>query len=127
MLGFYEKRKLQRFLYSRYLLAFMVLPIGFLAYAAYNAFDGERETRARRVALEEELAALDARTVSLEEDITRLEDPYGIEAELRQRYDVGWEGEQAIVLVKEEVEEEQPMSDAPEPEVGWWERVWAKF
>lgn len=127
MIGFHEKRKLQRFLHSPYFLVFLVVPVCLLVYAAYNAFAAERETRMHRVELEEQLMALEARAEALEADIARLEDPYGIEAELRHRYDVGWEGEESIVLIDEEVDEEEPVLVPSEEESSWWAKVWAKF
>jgi cell division protein FtsB len=117
MLEFYEKRRLKKWLHSKPFLLFMVLPIGFMAYAAYNAYEVERATNDRRIELLADLNRLEGRTAILERDIARLEDPRDIEAALRQRYQVGREGEEVIILVEEEpaitetpllLEEERP-------------------
>jgi len=101
MLGFYEKRKLKTLLYSRAILVLMLLLVGGMAYAAHGAYKKERETNERRMELAAQLAALEERAAELEHDIVTLEDPRGIEAELRRRYEVGFEGEEAIVFVEE--------------------------
>ncbi|MBP9760478.1 MAG: hypothetical protein KBD24_03910 [Candidatus Pacebacteria bacterium] len=126
MFDFHEKRKLQHFLHSRYFLAFMCLPVGFLSYAAYNAYTAERESHMRRVELQAELATLETRAKTLEDNIARLEDPYGIEAELRQRYEVGREGEEAIVLVEQKSSTVTPES-VPVKKPSAWEKVLGWF
>lgn len=113
MLEFYEKRRLRKWLHSKPFLLFMLLPIGFMMYAAHNAYEVERATNERRIELLADLNRLEGRTAILERDIARLEDPRDIEAALRQRYQVGREGEEVIILV----EEEPVISEIPvEPE-----------
>lgn len=102
MLEFYEKRRLKKWLRSKPFLLFMLVPIGFMAYAAHNAYEVERAANERRVELLADLNRLEGRTSVLERDIARLEDPRDIEAALRQRYQVGREGEEVIILVEEE-------------------------
>jgi len=102
MLGFHEKRRLRSWLQSKTFLAFLLVPIGFLAAAAYNAYETEQATSERREELAAQLARLTERAEKLQVDIAELEDPRGIEAALRQRYEVGKEGEQVVVLVEEE-------------------------
>jgi cell division protein FtsB len=75
-----------------------------MAYAALNAYEQREEAIARRSVLSDELGRLEARAGSLTEDISRLEDPRGIETELRRRYDVGKEGEEVIVFIEREQE-----------------------
>jgi len=62
------------------------------------------------MALEEELAEVEARNAMLEANIARLNNPREIEEELRKRYDVGREGEEVVVLVEEE---EKPHDTTP--------------
>ena len=127
MLEFHEKRKLVQFLHNKYFLGFLLIPIGFLSYVAHNAYEAERDTYERRVALEAQLAALDERSAVLEQDIAELADPYGIEAELRRRYDVGHEGEETIILVEGEADEVYPNEEMVPEDIeegqGWWRRV----
>jgi len=121
MFGFHEKRKFKSILYSKAFLVFMCIPIGFMSYAAYNAYERERETSMLRQELANELVALEKRSGELEKNIENLEDPRGIETELRSRYDVGWEGEEVIILVEEE-SATQTLSILPEPKPNIWHR-----
>lgn len=77
-----------------------------------------QKTIERSAELSANLSALDVRAKELENAIKILEDPYGIESELRNRYEVGWEGEEVIVLVEEEV----PLNEKAEEieEQGFW-------
>ncbi|KKS35469.1 MAG: hypothetical protein UU98_C0035G0002 [Parcubacteria group bacterium GW2011_GWD2_42_14] len=121
MFGFHEKRKFKSFLYSKAFLVFMCIPIGLMSYAAYNAYERERETNMLRQELANELVALEKRSGELEKNIENLEDPRGIEFELRSRYDVGWEGEEVIILVEDETST-QTLPVLPESKTNVWHR-----
>ena len=97
--------------------------IGGGLYAAVNAYNVQQRATLMRVELEEELSHLELRENSLEEDITRLEDPRGIEAELRRRYDVAKEGEEVVVLIEEESQDEPEQVVPAEDDVGIIEKI----
>jgi cell division protein FtsB len=122
MFEFHEKRKFKSLLYSKPFLIGMCIPIAFLSVAAYKAYERKEETSAKREELSANLMMLQQRAEELEKDIERLDDPRGIEAELRSRYEVGWEGEEVIVLVEEE-KRSLKESDTQEEEVGFWKRL----
>jgi len=115
MLGFHEKRKLARIFYSKGTALVLFAILGGAVYAAINAYYVEQRAVQKRVELEKELQLLQVRAEGLEQDIVRLEDPRGIEAELRRRYDVAKEGEEVIVLIEEEIEPEQVPSGEAQP------------
>ena len=95
-----------------------------MAYAAHNAYEVERSAHERRIALTADLSRLEVRTATLERDIARLEDPRDIEAALRQRYQVGREGEEVIILVEEEPLVVEPLFDVEEERaMGIWEWI----
>jgi cell division protein FtsB len=121
MLDFYEKRKLRGVLFSRAFLVFLCIPVGFVTYVAWHAYTTAQDTRERRVELTAELARLDERTTSLEHDIANLQDPRGVEAALRKRYEVGKAGEELIVLVDDQKPVEQNI--VPIQKQSLWERV----
>ncbi len=81
---------------------------------------------AHRQELEQQLATLTEKRKELEKNVSRLDDPQGIEAELRKRYGVGREGEEAIILVEEEAPP-QVTSETFEKPVGMWESFFAFF
>ncbi len=124
MLGFHEKRRLRRVLYSRASLVAMLVPIGFVSYVAWHAYNTEQVSRERQLALATELGQLEARAGALEHDIAALEDPYGVEAALRQRYNVAKEGEEVFVLVEpEEPRGAEATSSPAAVKTSLWERI----
>lgn len=125
MFGFHEKRKFKSILYSKAFLIFMCIPIGLMSYAAYNAYEKERETNQRREELSEELVALEQRADELEKNIENLEDPRGVETELRSRYNVGWEGEEVIVLVEEDTPSSTEIKEE-ESEKSFWSMLFGE-
>lgn len=121
MFEFYEKRRLKRMLYAPVTLALMCVPCGYLAWAAWNSYLGERETALKRQEVADELRSLEEREAALVAHIDAVEDPRGIEGELREKFEVGREGEHAVVLV-DKVEEDAVVAEAPKkPSV--WERI----
>ncbi len=122
MLGFYEKRKLRQWLHSKPFLVLLLVPIGFLTYATHNAYNTLEDTAMHRSEVASELDQLQARANMLEADIRELEDPRGVEAALRQRYEVGRDGEEVVVLIEEEQERvEHEPTEEPAPRI--WERI----
>lgn len=122
MLSLSARQRLRRFFISPLFLALLAIPAGFLVYTAHNAYSAAKDTHERRMALEEELAEVEARNAMLEANIARLNNPREIEEELRKRYDVGREGEEVVVLVEEE---EKPHDTTPTDQQGksvrpWW-------
>jgi cell division protein FtsB len=121
MIDFYEKRKLQGILYSRTFLVLLCIPVGFLTYVAWHAYTTAQETRERRLELAAELARLEDRTTTLEQDIANLDDPRGVEAALRKRYEVGKAGEELIVLVDDQKPTEQEVLPVHQPTL--WDKI----
>jgi cell division protein FtsB len=102
MLGFHEKRRVARIFYSKGSMIALLVLFGVGVYAAASARAMQERATEKRAELSDELMQLEGRATALEEDIVRLEDPRGIEAELRRRYDVAKEGEEVVVLIEEE-------------------------
>ena len=127
MLGFHEKRRLARLLSSKGTMLLLFVLIGGGVYAAVNAYYVQERATHKRTELEQELRQLETRALDLEHDIPYLEDPRGIEAELRRRYDVAKEGEEVIVLLEEEREEPGVPTTAPEPTRTFWSRLGTWF
>ncbi len=76
----------------------------------------------RRYSLESEASALEERRDDLEKQVEYLSHERGIEAEMRRQFDVALEGEQVVVIVDPEKEEDiQPLSTSTEEENAWYE------
>ncbi len=77
----------------------------------WGMYQKERETYAGRAQAERELADIQAREASLRSDIVRLRSDEGIEASLRQQFDMAKEGEGVIVLVDRDKKDEEEAMD----------------
>lgn len=127
MLAFHEKRRLVRFLQSPLFFCILLVVAGFSSHAAYRAYGTERTVNAHRQELEQELAALVEKRSELEKNVARLDDPQGIEGELRKRYGVGREGEEAIILIEEKETHDAVDAEPEREESGMWDRFSAFF
>ncbi len=116
-----EKRRTRRLLYSHATLAALLLLAVGLTWVTWNAYARERLAAQRRGEAARELAALEARKEALAAEIAALEEPLGVERELREKYEVGREGEHALVLVEEEPQDTQGPKVAPKR--SFWQRV----
>jgi cell division protein FtsB len=99
MLEFHERRKLKRFLYSKPMLFFLCILIVFLAKGVWGAYQIQRKTDLVLTKQSQDLAALQEREAQLEMTVDRLTTQRGIEEEIRSTFEVGREGERAIVIV----------------------------
>jgi len=121
MFEFHEKRKVKSILYSKPFLVGMCIPIFFLSFAAFKAHKKEQETSQKREELTADLSTLEYRASKLEEDIKNLDDPRGIEKELRSRYEVGKDGEEIIVFVEDKKPEKK--EGVVEEKKGFWSKI----
>lgn len=106
MREFQRKRKIWRFLYSRFTFLILLIVLALLVQALWGAFGRERENKANLLRAREELAALEARAASLEEKLARLKSPEGVEAEIREQFQVAKPGEKMVVVVPDTGENE---------------------
>lgn len=106
MKEFQRKRKIRRLLYSRLSLLILLILIALVAKGAWNVYAKERDSRKQLERVEEELAALKARGAALQDKIDRLKTSEGIEAEIREQFQVTKPGERMVVIVEEGKSEE---------------------
>lgn len=101
MREYQRKRKIRQALYSRPALAALLLLIALMGKATWGVYEKERESRKQLQLVEAELRALAAREDLLQDDITRLKTPEGIETEIREQFQVAKPGERMVVLVED--------------------------
>lgn len=121
MFDLHERRKIRRYIFSHVTLLVLFLLLVMLGFSMFGIAGKERETRDKRTELTRERDALSARAGELAREIESLRTPRGIEAELRQQFEVGAPGEKLIVIVDPEVLPEETPSLKP---TGFW--VWVK-
>ena len=86
----------------------------------WGVYQKQVESRALRAEAEGQLLQLQAREQDLRRDIARLKDDRGIEAVLREEYQLAGEGEGVIVIV-------EPKEEKVEPEPTTFERFQSAF
>ena len=123
MREFQRKRKMWRLLYSRVVLLVLLIALVFLLKQSWDAYGREREGTANLLRAQEELAALQARSSLLEAKLTRLKAPEGIEAEIREQFQVAKPGERMVVVLENKTVAE----DVSEPSQSFVSRLFEFF
>lgn len=99
---FGKQNSYKEYIYSRPVIALLVIVIVFLSLSVYERFGVERDMATRKASAEVELERLKERKTQLETRVEYLEGDRGIEEEIRKNFDVAKDGEQVIILVGEE-------------------------
>lgn len=92
--------------------------------SVYERYSIERGAAERRLDAERELQALRAQKAELEKKVEYLNADHGIEAEIRQHFDVARAGEQVVIIVDGESQAAAVAAPSEsEGEVGFWSRL----
>ncbi len=126
MFDFYQKRKIRTILNSRFTQGFIIFLALLVAWSAFVRFEIAIEMKDRRETAEGQTEVLKERKEQLEEKVEYLSNERGIEAELRRQFDVTLEGEQVIVIVDDEKNNEiKPLSTSTnDREDKKWYQFW---
>ncbi|HWO07095.1 MAG TPA: septum formation initiator family protein [Candidatus Paceibacterota bacterium] len=108
MATFQQRRDPLRLMWRRLGAIFMLVIIAVALRGVWGVYQKAQESAVLRAEAEAKLAELKDREHQLRTDIANLKSERGIEAELRERYDVAGEGEGVIVIV-------EPPTPPPEP------------
>lgn len=131
MLDFHEKRKLKSYMYSRPMVAALFLVCALFSVSVYHRYIAEREIAEKQWATEHELELLKQQATALEAEVNRLKSDRGVEAEIRDRYEVSKKGEKIVVVVGDkssdnastttEIEKTEPEEAATS---SFWKSLW---
>jgi cell division protein FtsB len=120
-----EKRTWSSLAYSRVTLAIMLVLIVLLAFSVKERYRIEREMAQRRAETEEELTDLKARKAGLTDQVEYLKNDAGVEAEIREHFDVAKEGERVVIIV-DRTDETDPVASTTMDEddhESFWSRL----
>ena len=101
MREFQRKKKIQHYLYSWWALAILVALVALSGKAAWNVYVKERDSHANLNRASEQFAALEARQGALSGKIDRLKTSEGVDAEIREQFQVAKPGERMVVVVED--------------------------
>jgi cell division protein FtsB len=96
---FHEKRKIKSWVFSKPAIAILLVVSFFLGRSVYERYQKERETSVKHAERTTELAHARTHASALEAEVARIQSPRGIEEEIRDRFDVTKEGEQAVIVM----------------------------
>ena len=123
-MDFKRKRLVRNLIFSYLTIAVLGVLIVLLAMSVFERFTVEREMAVRRAEAEAELKALKLRAAALESQVEYLEDERGMEAEIRNRFDVVKEGEQVVIILDDGSEEAEERPDTVPVEDRPWYKFW---
>lgn len=125
MSDFRQKRKNGNWFHSP-IFQGVVLSVAVLVFfGAYDRFLVDKEISEKENDLASTITALEERKESLEKEVNYLSSDRGVEAEIRRQFDVAREGEQVVIIIKDEDQESSTTEVAePESEATPWYKFW---
>jgi len=99
MIPFQERKKLRKILYSRVTLAVLFVVLVLVAKGAWGIHQKAQIAISEREIAEHSLRELEERTAELDMSLGRLKSGSGMEAEIRQKFDVARSNEQVVEIV----------------------------
>ncbi len=119
MLSKIGRKRIRKILYSKVMLIVLVLMLAIFVRGTWSVRNksilaGDNQEQAIK-----ELQSLQAREHFLKEEIVELDSDRGQEAQLRERFDVGKEGEKLIVLVDTTMQ----VKEIAEPKKSIWQKI----
>ena len=118
-----EQRRHPVYILSLRLFTVAVLLVAFgLVRGVWSIYQKEQETSNGRMEAEQQLADMKRREIALRSDIVRLRSAEGIEAALREQFDMAKEGEGVIIIVDRDKTSSQATL-TPFGTTGMWKRL----
>jgi cell division protein FtsB len=120
MREFQEKRRLKKFLHSRYAIGFLLVIILLMSHAVFGVYKKYERSKEIAMRARNDLAALSARHDELKDSLRDLETPEGREREVRDRFGLVKENERLVILVDTTTTSAESVTVAKR---GIWERI----
>jgi len=99
MIDFQQKRKFNKFMYSKVTLVILFIIVIFLAKATYNIYQKYKISAGNYSAVKKDYDSLNARKNMLGSEIDRLKTDTGVEEEIRSKFNVAKPGETVVVVI----------------------------
>jgi len=121
MKEFQQKRQWRRLLMSWPSIILLVLIAALVTSALFGVYKKSQEALSRRGSLQAEFEVLMQRKAYLEEEVQRLKTKIGIEEEIIDRFGVSKPGEEVLVIVEDE--ENENGSDQEGDKKSFWQTI----
>ncbi len=112
----------QRILLSWPMIIILIFIGVLLTQSLWDIYKKSIESSTKANLAKNELSKLMERKDSLTKYLNRVSSSAGIEAELRDKFDVGNDGEHLLVIIDKEIEQQETKSKE-----SWWQTLWQKI
>lgn len=116
-----ERQKVKRRIYSRSVQVLLLVVFLFLANSTWQIYKKNQEARNELLKAKEELALLEANSAEIVQKIKDLQSERGRDREIREKFGVAREGEDALVILRPK---SIATTTAKEPTRSFWSRLW---
>ena len=120
MAGYNQRRDPMRLMWRRLVAAALVVLVLLAARGVWGVYQKSQDSHVLKTEAQAKLDDLQAREQELRTDISNLKSDRGVEAELRERYNLAAAGESVIIIV-------DPPTAAPEPKPSPFQRFKSMF
>ena len=124
MIDFQQKRKVNKFIYSKLTFVVVLVLVIFLGRATYNIYLKSRFSYDNYISVKKDYDNLNSRKNMLESEIGRLKTDSGTEEEIRSKFDVAKPGETVVIVINGS---SSSSTDIYSKGGGFWSRVWGMF
>ncbi len=123
MREFQEKRRLRKILSSRAVLAALFVLFAFISLSTAKVYLKSRLAVSKNEQVKREIEEMEKRKADMEKEIKRLKSDFGMEEEIRERFNVQKPDEKVLIIVdktgKIDFNERKPE--------GFWTGIWRKI
>lgn len=120
MREFQERRRIRRFLHSRYAIAVLLVLCALLARGVWSVYQKYERSKDLAQRTQAELSELEGRQKTLSQLNASLETEQGKEREIRDRFGVVKPGERMVVVVDDAAQDEGGQDGGSG---GWWQSL----
>ncbi len=122
MQEFQEKRKLRKIIFSKKVLVLLAFISAFLIFSTVKVYIKSRNAVSKNEETKKEVADLEQKKSELEKEIARLQSASGAEEEVRKKFNVQKPGENAIVIVEKNNENDKINQGESS---GFFSKIWS--
>lgn len=120
MATFRERRDPLRLMWRRVIAVLLLLLVALALRGAWGVYEKSKDARVLKTEAQAKLVELQKRELELRADIADLRSDRGVEAELRERYDLAAEGEGVVVIIDPPATPAEPQPTRFERFKGWF-------
>ena len=111
---FRKKNKIKKRLYSIPVLILLFLVLGFLVKGTFNVYQRASISKEKLLVAQANIEELNERQESISNKINKLNTSTGIEEEIREKFNVVKSGEEMIVIINKNSEEDEDINNKKE-------------